>query len=107
MIRALEKTYILGNASIIDKTYVCTVPIELNNNLTCLLELATKYGFVSAKLLAKEKKWTPEEFERSIVELRTKGVVWVDKQVPQGPQYYFLSHLGTDFKQFADFMRQF
>ena len=41
------------------------------------------------------------------MELRTKGVVWVDKQVPQGPHFYFLSHLGTDFKQFADFMRQF
>ena len=97
----------MGNASIIDNTYVCTVPIELNNNLTSLLELATKYGFVSARLLAKEKRWTFEEFERSIVELRTKGVVWVDKQVPQGPHFYFLSHLGTDFKQFGEYMRQF
>ena len=62
VIRALEKTYILGNASIIDNTYVCTVPIELNNNLTVLLEIGTKYGFISAKLLAKEKHWTKDEF---------------------------------------------
>ena len=54
----MEKTYILGNASVIDNNYICTVPIELNNNLTVLLELGTKYGFISAKLLAKEKHWT-------------------------------------------------
>ena len=58
VIRAMEKTYILGNASVIDNNYICTVPIELNNNLTVLLELGTKYGFISAKLLAKEKHWT-------------------------------------------------
>ena len=54
----MSKTNILGNASIVKNEYVCTVPIELNNNLTELLEIAEKYGFVSAKLLAKEKKWT-------------------------------------------------
>lgn len=53
----MEKTYVLGNASIIDGNYVCTVPLELNANLSLLLELASKYGFISAKLLAREKKW--------------------------------------------------
>lgn len=101
MIRALEKTYVLGNASIIDSTYVCTVPIELNNNISILLELASKYGFISAKLLAKEKKWSTDEFEHNILELRTKGILWIDKQVPSGPHYYFLSHLGADFRQFS------
>jgi len=36
-----------------------------------------------------------------------KGIVWIDKNVPQGPHFYFLSHLGTDFKKFIDFMREF
>lgn len=27
VIRAMEKTYILGNASVIDGKYVCTVPV--------------------------------------------------------------------------------
>ena len=58
MVRALEKTYVLGNASVIDNNYVCTVPIELNSNLSVLLELATRYGFISARLLGKEKRWT-------------------------------------------------
>jgi hypothetical protein len=49
----MEKTYILGNASIIDNQYVCTVPLELNNNLTLLLGIATKYGFISARILEK------------------------------------------------------
>ena len=97
----------LGNASIIDSKYVCTVPIELNNNLSILLELGSKYGFISAKLLAKEKRWSREEFEHNIVELRTKGVLWVDKQVPSGPHFYFLSHLGTDWAPFFGFMKQF
>jgi hypothetical protein len=30
----MDKLYVLGNASIIDKQYVCTVPIELNNNIS-------------------------------------------------------------------------
>lgn len=58
VVKALEKTYILGNASIIDGTYVCTVPLELNTNLSSLLELASKYGFISARLLNREKKWS-------------------------------------------------
>ena len=65
------------------------------------LELASKYGFISAKLLAKEKKWSTDEFEHNILELRTKGILWIDKQVPSGPHYYFLSHLGADFRQFS------
>lgn len=58
----MEKTYILGNASIINGAYVCTVPLELNANLSLLLDLANKYGFISSKLLTREKKWTKEEF---------------------------------------------
>lgn len=52
----------LGNVSIIDKQYVCTVPIELNSNISDLLEIAQQYGFISAKLLKKLKNWTTEEF---------------------------------------------
>ena len=62
VIRAMEKTYILGNASVIDQQYVCTVPLELNNNLALLLTIATKYGFISAKVLLKEKKWSKDDF---------------------------------------------
>jgi hypothetical protein len=58
----MEKTYILGNASVIDQQYVCTVPLELNNNLALLLTIATKYGFISAKVLLKEKKWSKDDF---------------------------------------------
>ena len=54
----MEKTYVLGNASVIDGNYVCTVPLELNANLSLLLGLATKYGFISTKLLSREKKWS-------------------------------------------------
>ena len=92
--RALEKTYILGNASLIDNTYVCTVPLELNNNLTLLLGLASKYGFISVKLLAKEKGWSKDEFEHNIRDLRIKGILWIDKQTKENPHFYFLSHLG-------------
>jgi hypothetical protein len=58
----MDKLYVLGNASIIDKQYVCTVPIELNNNISELLTIAEQYGFISARLLKKVKNWTPEEF---------------------------------------------
>lgn len=58
MIRAMSKTCILGNASIINNEYVCTVPIELNNYLNDLLIISEKYGFISARILAQECKWT-------------------------------------------------
>jgi hypothetical protein len=48
------------------------------------------------------------------MDLRRKGILWVDKKVPNQPHYYFLSHLGkiclisgTDFKQFLKFMKEF
>ena len=75
--------------------------------MSLLLELATKYGFVSAKLLAKEKKWTKEDFEHNIRDLRVKGILWIDNIVPHNPHFYFLSHLGTDFKKFIQFMKEF
>lgn len=103
----MEKTYVLGNASIIDGNYVCTVPLELNANLSLLLELASKYGFISARLLAREKKWSGEEFEHNIRDLRIKGILWIDKNVPRNPHFYFLSHLGSDFKKFINFMLEF
>lgn len=101
----MEKTYILGNVSVIDNQYVCTVPLELNNSLSILLTIATKYGFISAKILQKEKKWNKDDFENNIRDLRTKGILWIDKKVPNGPHFYFLSHLGTQFSQFIDFMK--
>jgi biotin operon repressor len=72
-----------------------------------LLELATKYGFISAKLLNKEKKWSREDFEHNIKDLRTKGILWIDKQSPNNPHFYFLSHLGSDFSKFIEFMKQY
>lgn len=54
----MSKTCILGNASIINNEYVCTVPIELNNYLNDLLAISEKYGFISARILAQECKWT-------------------------------------------------
>jgi hypothetical protein len=75
--------------------------------LSLLLELASKYGFISAKLLAKEKKWSKEDFEHNIRDLRVKGILWIDKNVPQNPHFYFLSHLGTDFTKFIQFMREY
>ena len=103
----MEKTYILGNASIINGAYVCTVPLELNANLSFLLDLASKYGFISSRLLAREKKWNREEFEQNIRDLRIKGILWIDKNVPQNPHFYFLSHLGSDFKRFLEYMKEF
>ncbi len=36
----MSKANILGNASILNKEYVCTVPIELNNYLNDLLAIS-------------------------------------------------------------------
>jgi hypothetical protein len=39
------------------------------------------------------------------MDLRRKGILWIDKKVPNQPHYYFLSHLGTEFKQFLKYMK--
>lgn len=49
----MDKAYELGNISILDNQYVCTVPLEMNTSLTELLAIAEKFGFISAKLLKK------------------------------------------------------
>lgn len=107
IIRSVQSIGLLGNASIVNKQYVCTVPLELNHNLTELLSVSEKYGFISAKLLKSEKNWSSEDFETRIMDLRRKGIVWVDKKAPHGSHYYFLNQLGTDFKQFAEFMKKY
>lgn len=107
IVRAIGEVSCLGNASIVNKEYVCTVPIELNNFFSELLSISEKYGFVSAKLLYHEKKWSNEEFETRIMNLRKKGLLWIDKKVPNGPHYYFLSQLGTDFREFHKFMANY
>ena len=86
---------------------MCTVPLELNQNLTELLAVSEKYGFISAKLLKTERNWSNEDFETRIMDLRRKGIIWADKKVPGGCHYYFLNQLGTDFSQFAEFMRKY
>lgn len=60
--RALEKTLMLGNISILNNEYVCTIPLELNQGLNELMSIAEKYGFISAKLLKKVKGWEPTDF---------------------------------------------
>lgn len=86
---------------------MCTVPIELNNYLNDLLSIAEKYGFISARLLVQEMKWTPHDFQSRTLDLRNKGIVWVDKKVPNEPHYYFLTHLGIDFTKFSPFMHKY
>lgn len=40
--RALEKTLMLGNLSILNNEYVCTVPLELNKGLDEMMAVAEK-----------------------------------------------------------------
>lgn len=58
-------------------------------------------------MLKAEKNWSSEDFETRVMDLRKKGIVWVDKKVPNAPHYYFLNQMGTDFKQFAEFMKKY
>lgn len=62
IIRSVQAIGVLGNASIVNKQYVCTVPLELNQNLSELLAVSEKYGFISAKLLKAERNWSAEDF---------------------------------------------
>jgi hypothetical protein len=41
------------------------------------------------------------------MDLRRKGVIWVDKKVKSGPHYYFANQVGMDFKKFANFMAMY
>ena len=115
IIRALDKTAMLGNISIVNGEYVCTVPLENNQALPELMEIAQKvlldfiqHGFISSKLLKKVKGWEPADFYIRIQQLRKGGLLWVDKKTKTEPLFYFASHI-TDFElaKFIEFINMF
>ena len=105
----------LGNLSIINGEYVCTVPLEMNEGLPQLMEVAEKvivevlqYGFISARLLQKVKGWDPSDFYIRVTELRKGGLLWIDKKTKTEPHFYFASHISDfDIAKFLDCINQF
>ena len=97
--------------------YVVSVPLEINNDATELINVADQvnedkiffliqqYGYVSAPLLATKLNWNEERFERAIVkyssishvfiqiqnQMVAEGLAWVDAQTGGPPHYYFAS----------------
>lgn len=56
----------LGGCSV-QNNYVYTVPIEMSQDFTTLLEVAEKTGYVNEAIMQKEKNWPAERFYQKIV----------------------------------------
>eukprot|EP00475_Leptophrys_vorax_P045364 TRINITY_DN9389_c0_g1_i1.p1 TRINITY_DN9389_c0_g1~~TRINITY_DN9389_c0_g1_i1.p1 ORF type:complete len:252 (-),score=87.48 TRINITY_DN9389_c0_g1_i1:71-826(-) len=94
--RAASKVKCLGNGFEIvqvgEQTMVVSVPLELNNDHTAVLNLAQDTSFVTLKGIMAELRWPKRRAEVVLELLMKEGMAWIDTQSPdKEPQYWFPS----------------
>lgn len=89
--RALQTLNSLGTGCFIKGEYIVSVPLEINNDATDLINLGDQHGYVSAPLLQQKMNWNQERFDRAITPMISEGLVWVDAQTGGAPHFFFAS----------------
>lgn len=62
------------------KTYIRSVPRELNTDQSAVLEVAQLLGYVTVSMLMINLRWPRPRAKTSIKDLTSEGMLWVDKQ---------------------------
>ncbi|KAI0166325.1 EAP30/Vps36 family-domain-containing protein [Xylariaceae sp. FL1272] len=65
------------------KSYVRSVPKELNTDQSSVLEAAQVLGYVSISMLMDNLQWTRARSQTVLEDLLGEGMLWVDKQAPE------------------------
>ncbi|KAI1268541.1 EAP30/Vps36 family-domain-containing protein [Xylariaceae sp. FL1019] len=65
------------------KSYVRSVPKELNTDQRSVLEAAQVLGYVSISMLMDNLRWTRARSQTVLEDLLGEGMLWVDKQAPE------------------------
>lgn len=70
------------------KSYIRSVPRELNTDQSAVLEAAQVLGYVSVGMLVDNLGWTRARAITAIEDLLGEGMLWVDKQCPGEWEYW-------------------
>lgn len=65
------------------KSYIRSVPKELNTDQSALLEAVQVLGYVSVSMLMINLRWTRARSQTVIEDLLGEGMLWVDKQAEE------------------------
>ncbi|KAI0879703.1 EAP30/Vps36 family-domain-containing protein [Hypoxylon argillaceum] len=66
-----------------NKSYIRSVPKELNTDQSAVLEAAQVLGYVSVSMLMVNLRWTRARAQTAVEDLLGEGMLWVDKQAPE------------------------
>ncbi|KAI1005204.1 hypothetical protein K3495_g3013 [Podosphaera aphanis] len=84
ILRAVETLKPLGTSystlAVGQKTFIRSVPRELNTDQSAVLEVAQLLGYVSISMLMVNLRWPRARAKTSIEDLTSRGMLWVDKQ---------------------------
>lgn len=100
LLRAIEKLGKLGGglrAIPSGKTYIVqSVASEISmDNVTILQKAQENNGHVDHDLIYKSHGWSCERIEKTLSDLVMDGLVWVDKQAPDGKTWYWFPGLSS------------
>ncbi|KAI6092491.1 ESCRT-2 complex [Hypoxylon rubiginosum] len=65
------------------KSYVRSVPKELNTDQSAVLEAVQVLGYVSVSMLMVNLRWQRARAQTAVEDLLSAGMLWVDKQAPE------------------------
>jgi ESCRT-II complex subunit VPS22 len=65
------------------KSYIRSVPKELNTDQSSVLEAVQVLGYVSVSMLMVNLRWTRARAQTAIEDLLGEGMLWVDKQAEE------------------------
>jgi ESCRT-II complex subunit VPS22 len=84
ILRAVETLKPLGSSystlKVGHKTYIRSVPKELNTDQSAVLEAAQVLGYVSVSMLMVNLRWPRARAATAIDDLVSESMLWVDKQ---------------------------
>ncbi|KAI1393865.1 ESCRT-2 complex [Hypoxylon trugodes] len=82
-----------------NRSYVRSVPKELNTDQSAVLEAAQVLGYVSVSMLMVNLRWARARAQTNLDDLLGEGMLWVDKQAPDEWEYWspgFMLEMGND-----------
>jgi len=98
--RAVKKLEVLGNGirlmQVGPRKVVVSVPTELSQDHTSVMQLAQATGHVTAEEIVSKRRWDGDRVKRALAMLQREGMVWVDEQSPV-PNYWFPAYSNLSF----------
>lgn len=71
-----------------NKSYIRSVPKELNTDQSSVLEAVQILGYVSVSMLMVNLSWTRARAQTAVEDLVSEGMLWVDQQAPDEWEYW-------------------